>query len=82
MYADRKHWALEGMEVRLEHSRTHAKDCEDCETKEGFADVIERTIAFEGPLDDEQKNRLMEIADRCPVHRTLEGEIKIRTSMA
>ena len=82
MYADRKHWPLEGMEVRLEHSRTHAKDCEDCETKEGFVDVIERAIAFEGALDDEQKNRLMEIADRCPVHRTLEGEIKIRTSMS
>ncbi len=82
MYADRKKWPVEGIEVRLKHSRTHAEDCADCETEEGFVDVIDRSIAFEGPLDDAQRKRLMEIADRCPVHRTLEGEIRIRTSMA
>jgi putative redox protein len=65
--------------VRLRHSRVHADDCADCETKTGKVDVIERRIELQGALDEEQRRRLMEIADRCPVHRTLTSEIKIRT---
>ena len=79
MYADRKKWPLEGVEVRLRHGKIHAKDCEDCETEEGMVDRIEREIGLSGPLDDEQRARLMEIADRCPVHRTLTSEIKIES---
>ncbi len=80
MYADRKRWPLESVEVRLEHDRIHAKDCEDCESREGRVDRIRRQIRIDGNLDDAQRNRLLEIADRCPVHRTLENEIKIRTT--
>tara|TARA_Y100000588_G_scaffold370358_3_gene440394 strand:- start:7626 stop:8831 length:1206 start_codon:yes stop_codon:yes gene_type:complete len=82
MYADRKKWPLEGVTVHLRHGRIHAEDCEDCKTKEGRVDVIRKTIAFEGPLSKDQKTRLLEIADRCPVHRTLSGEIRIETSQA
>jgi putative redox protein len=81
LYADRKGWPLEGVEVRLRHRRIYAEDCEDCEKKTGRIDVIERQIALEGPLDAEQRKRLLEIADHCPVHRTLTGEIKIRTEL-
>lgn len=80
MYANRKKWPLESVEVRLKHSKIHAQDCEDCETKEGRVDLIERVVEIRGPeLDADQRERLLEIADRCPVHRTLEGEIKIET---
>lgn len=79
MYADRKGWPLEGVRVRLQHRQVHATDCEDCETSNGRVDEITREITLEGPLDDEQRTRLMAIANRCPVHKTLEAEIKIRT---
>lgn len=82
MYARRKGWPLERVEVRLSHSRVHAADCEDCETKEGRIDTIAREIAIVGPLDDAQRGRLLEIAGRCPVARTLESEIKIRDRLA
>ena len=78
MYAERKGWALDSVEVRLRHGRIHAKDCEDCETKEGMLDEIQSQIHLEGDLDEVQRNRLLEIATRCPVHRTLTSEIKIR----
>lgn len=82
MYAQRKGWPLEGAVVKLRHGRVHAQDCADCETKIGKIDVIERVIELQGALDAEQRERLLQIADRCPVHRTLSSEIKIRTQLA
>jgi uncharacterized OsmC-like protein/alpha-beta hydrolase superfamily lysophospholipase len=79
LYAERKALALERVTVRLNHSRIHAADCADCETKEGMLDRIERAITLRGTLDAEQRRRLLEIADKCPVHRTLTSEIDIRT---
>jgi putative redox protein len=81
MYADRKEWPLENVRVRLRHDRIHARDCADCETKEGRLDRIRRQIRLEGDLSEEQRERLMEMADRCPVHRTLGGEIRIETGL-
>jgi putative redox protein len=81
LYADRKQWDLRRVEVRLRHDRIHATDCADCETKEGRIDRIQRVIGLEGDLDADQISRLLEIADRCPVHRTLTGEIKIETKL-
>lgn len=81
MYADRKGWPLGRVAVRLRHGQVHAEDCADCESKEGKIDQIVREITAEGPLDPDQRKRLLEIADKCPVHRTLENEIKIRTSL-
>ena len=78
MYADRKEWPLEGSSVTLSHGRIHAEDCEDCETAEGKIDEIRVEIEVDGDLDDEQRHRLVEIAERCPVHRTLTSETKIR----
>ncbi|MEU4324810.1 bifunctional alpha/beta hydrolase/OsmC family protein [Nonomuraea dietziae] len=79
MYADRKRLPLQGVTVRLRHRRIHAKDCADCETEAGTLDKIEREILLEGPLDEEQRRRLLEIADKCPVHRTLTSEVVIET---
>lgn len=79
MYAERKALPVERIAVTLSHKKIHAADCADCETKEGKIDRIERVIAMEGQLDSEQRARLMEIADKCPVHRTLESEISIVT---
>ena len=81
MYADRKQWPVDGVTVRLKHDKIHAEDCETCETREGRVDWIEREIELEGPLDDEQRQRLLEIADRCPVHRTLHSEIVVDTQL-
>src|SRR2546426_227197 len=81
LYARRKGWPLDGVTVRLTHSRIHAQDCADCETKEGKLDQIEREIVLSGRLDDAQRARLAEMADKCPVHRTLTSEIKIRTRL-
>jgi putative redox protein len=81
MYADRKEWPLESIIVRLNHSKIHAADCADCETKEGKIDLIEREVELEGDLDDAQRQRLLEIADRCPVSRTLHSEIRVQTSL-
>lgn len=80
MYARQKKWPLEKVRVQLQHDKIHATDCDTCETKDGKVDRIQRTIELEGPLDDAQRKRLMEIADRCPVHRTLTSEILIQTS--
>jgi putative redox protein len=77
MYARRKGWPLAAVTVRLRYDRIHAADCADCETRTGLVDQIERQIELTGPLSDEQRARLLEIADRCPVHRTLTSEIRI-----
>lgn len=79
LYADRKRIPLRRISVRLRHGKIHAVDCAECETKEGMIDRIDRAITFEGDLDDEQRARLLEIADKCPVHHTLKSEIDIRT---
>jgi putative redox protein len=82
LYARRKQWPLESVTVTLEHSRVHAADCAECETEEGMLDRIEREVALVGPLDPQQQARLLEIAERCPVHRTLTSEVNIRTRLA
>ncbi|MEQ8604654.1 MAG: bifunctional alpha/beta hydrolase/OsmC family protein [Marivibrio sp.] len=82
MYADRKGWPLDYAAVRLQHEKVHAEDCADCETEGGKVDVIEREVTLEGELDAAQRAKLLEIADKCPVHRTLHGEIKVRTKLA
>ena len=79
LYAEHKKLPLERVSVRLTHDKIHAEDCEECETKEGKIDRIDRAITLDGPLDAEQRKRLLEIADKCPVHRTLNSEINIRT---
>ena len=81
MYADHKKWPLDGVKVVLNHEKVHAKDCEDCETKDKKIDQINRDIELEGALDDKQRQRLLEIADRCPVHRTLHNEIQVVTTL-
>src|ERR1700738_3721110 len=79
MYARRKGWPLEELTVNLRHSKVHALDCAECETKEGMLDRIERDIHFAGKLTTEQRSKLLEIANKCPVHRTLMSEIDIKT---
>ena len=79
LYADLKQIPLERTRVRLRHQKIHAADCAECETKEGRIDRIDLTIAFEGDLTGEQRARLLEIAGKCPVHRTLKSEVDIRT---
>ena len=81
MYARQKNWPLQKVRVWLKHDKIHAADCADCETKEGKIDHIDRQIVLEGPLSPEQRERLLQIADKCPVHRTLTSEIKIRTRL-
>ena len=81
MYARRKAWPLDEVTVHLRHSKIHAADCADCETREGMLDRIERDIHFVGKLTDEQRSKLLEIANKCPVHRTLTSEIDIETRL-
>jgi putative redox protein len=81
LYARRKQWPLKAVRVRLRHSRIHAADCENCETEVGMIDQIERDIELVGSLDADQRARLLEIADKCPVHRTLISEIAIRSRL-
>ena len=82
LYARRKGWPLESVTVRLRHSRIHASDCADCETKEEKLDRIDVVIELAGALSEEQRRRMVEIAEKCPVHRTLRSEIDIRTRIA
>jgi putative redox protein len=81
MYANHKKLDLESATVRVEHDRIHAEDCQDCESGSGKVDEFRRTISLEGDLTRAQRNRMLEIADRCPVHRTLHGEIKVRSKL-
>lgn len=81
VYARRKGWPLESVAVHLQHSRIHAEDCENCETKEGRIDRIDVSIELKGPLTGEQRARLLEITKRCPVHQTLQSEIDIRSRL-
>jgi putative redox protein len=81
LYARRKGWPLEHVEVRLTHDRIHAVDCADCETQDGFLDEIRKEIRVSGPLDEEQRARLLQIARRCPVNLTLQREVRIIDSL-
>ena len=81
MYARRKRWPLESVTVRLSHSKVHAADCAESETKVGMLDHVHRDVEFSGPLSEEQRARLLDIAAKCPVHRTLESEIVIETHL-
>jgi putative redox protein len=77
MYARRKGWDLQEVAVELTHDRLHAQDCAECEEKEGKVEVIRRHISVRGQIDDGQRDRLLEIAQRCPVHRTLQSQPKV-----
>jgi uncharacterized OsmC-like protein len=79
LYARKRGWPVEKITVSVHHSKIHAKDCDDCETKEGRIDRIEVEIHLEGALTDEQRAKLMEIAGKCPIHQTLTSEINIKT---
>jgi uncharacterized OsmC-like protein len=82
LYAERKGLPLARVSVELRHTRIHAQDCAECETKQGMLDQIERRIRLDGALDVATRQRLIEIAEKCPVHRTLTSEVVIRTSEA
>ena len=77
LYARRKGWPLEAVIVRLSHSRIHATDCAECETKEGLLDRVDWSLQFHGDLPAARRTRLLEIAQRCPMHRTLRSEVHI-----
>lgn len=81
LYADRKGWPLEAVAVNVVHEKVHARDCEDCQTRRSQVDMFSREIEVRGPLDDAQRERLVEIANRCPVHRTLESEVYVTTRL-
>lgn len=78
LYAERKGWNLQLVEIELEHNRIHSKDCAECETKHGFLDQISRKIRIEGDLSSEQKERIIALGKQCPVYRTLAGEIRFQ----
>jgi putative redox protein len=82
LYANRKNWPLEHVAVRLRHEKVHAEDCANCETRPAMIDRIERGIELVGALDAAQRARLLQIAEMCPVHRTLTATIKIETTLA
>ena len=83
MYADRKGWPLEGISVRLGHERIHARDCADCEDKaDARVARLTRVLTLTGPLSAAQRQRLVEIAERCPVHRTILGQKEIVTRLS
>ncbi len=81
MYADHKKWPLESVAVRLQHQKVYRRDCEECETKDRKIDRIRLELELAGPLEEPQRGRLLEIAEMCPVHRTLESEVMMETSL-
>ncbi|MCO4824881.1 MAG: OsmC family protein, partial [Amylibacter sp.] len=81
MYARRKKWPLEDISVDVIHGKIHGEDCAHCETKDGKIDQFQRKITLKGDLDETQRARLLEIADKCPVHRTMESEIEVTTAL-
>lgn len=81
MYADRKEWDLQEVKVQLSHDKDYPTDCEDCENASTKIDVIDRTLEFKGDLDDRQRQRLMQIADKCPVHKTLTTDTEIHSKL-
>jgi putative redox protein len=82
MYADLKGFPLERATVELRHDKIHATDCTECETRDGKIDRVERLIHLEGPLSEQQRAKLLEISNKCPVHRTLHSEVTIPTRLA
>lgn len=81
MYANRKNWPLDNIKVHLNHAKVYNEDCENCEDKNVKIDRFERILELEGDLDNDQRNRLLEIANKCPVHRTLHQEVKVDTKL-
>ena len=81
LYADRKKWPLERARISLRHRKVHAQDCVDCVTKPAKMDVVDRIITLDGSLTEEQRAKLLEIAERCPVHQTLQGQIQVNTRL-
>jgi putative redox protein len=82
LYADRRKWPLEGVVVRLRHQRIHREDCVNCEKKDASIEQVERTLELKGPLTEEQRGRLLDIAERCPVHQTLQRTLQVHTTLA
>ena len=82
MYARRKKWPLKNVETHVNHQKSHARDCENCERNSAKIDLFERRIEIEGNLDDDQRTKILEIADKCPVHRTLHNKITTKTALA
>jgi len=81
LYAERKGWPLSGVEVTLRHERIHARDCVDCETQDVMLDKITKQLVLRGELGDDQRGRLRDIAERCPVQRTLQREVRIESTL-
>jgi len=81
IYADRKKWPLERARISLRHRKVHAQDCIDCDQKATRMDVVDRIITLEGALTAEQRAKLLEIANRCPVHQTLQSKIQVNTTL-
>ena len=81
LYADRRKWPLERARISLRHRKVHAQDCVDCVTKPARMDVVDRVITLEGALTEEQRAKLLEIAERCPVHQTLQGKMQVNTQL-
>ncbi len=82
LYADRRKWPLEGVTVRLRHQRIHRDDCVNCEKRNASIERVERTLELKGPLSDEQRARLLDMAERCPVHQTLKNTLEVHTTLA
>jgi putative redox protein len=82
LYADRHQWPLQGITVRLRHQRIHRDDCVNCPETEVWIEQVDRALELQGPLTEEQRRKLLDIAERCPVHRTLQRQMQVRTMLA